>query len=745
MATKPTADQAARSGGKAKASGTFRDPFGKWEDGSVRGASKVLKDAKDARSATTAAMNRVQALNSAMGSLSGQEAANAKRLLRVAIKELAEAQKAQARGAKQAQDLVALQRETTGKLAALRTWIMNNELTAGEKKKAAALKKNLEKVIVDLSKSNLATLDFKAVGVTLDQIKTQQASLPQELGDKFQATEDALDKIRSSQDEARAFMEENNKMLREFGKNVLSRLGNLTMRLADKVGIGPFTVGNALRGAGMIGRGLATAGRAVGRAARGETYVQRYMAAKRTLKESGGEGEEGLTGRMIDLMKRFGGSNMWFQRRLLRELEKQGRDKKEGGGAGGLIGKIGAMVTSLMGSVTSFFGAGGILKTLSAISGWLSPLASAGKFLLTRAMPVLGAFLGGWKIGSLIYEKYADEIQGAIDATIGALKNAYDWVGNKLGAVKDWAANMTVDKAKEGIKSAAQSAYSAVSSTMSSVADSVTSTAGKAAAAVSGAASTATTTASSVASTVAASPAGQAIGSAVTGAVDAGKAAGSYISQGVSKLSSLVGSVITKNGNVDLDGLDPRFQGALGNMSQEYFSATGKKLQFNSGYRSNEEQERLYKTKPAGMAAKPGSSLHNYGMAVDVQSNQANELKKLGLLDKYGFTRPISNEPWHVQPTGVSLAAAKAGIYSADSPKNQVASASPAPQSVSPSTMPPSPGGGGGGGGAPGVGGGGDSRRGGNVAGSKPVGVSDIPTHDNSDGLLAALNLGVIG
>jgi hypothetical protein len=425
---------------------------------------------------------------------------------------------------------------------------------------------------------------------------------------------------------------------------------------------------------GMIGRGLATAGRAVGRVARGDTYVQRYLAARRTLKESGGEGEEGLTGRMIELMKRFGGSNMWFQRRLLRELEKQGRDKKDGGGgSGGILGKIGVMLTSLMGSISSFFGSGGILKTLSTISRWLSPLASAGKFLLTRAMPVLGAFLGGWKVGSLIYEKYADEIQNAIDVTIGALRNAYDWVSSKLGGVKDWVTG-AASKAGASISSAAKSAYSSASSAMSSVAESVTSTASKAA-----------STVSSAASTVAASPVGQAVGSAVTGAVDVGKAAGSYISQGVSKLSSLVGSVITKNGNVDLDGLDPRFQSSLGGMSQEYYAATGKKLQFNSGNRSNEEQARLYKSMPAGMAAKPGSSLHNYGMAVDVQSSQANDLKRLGLLDKYGFTRPIKNEPWHVQPVGVSLAAAKAGIYSADAPRNQSASATPAPQSISPS------------------------------------------------------------
>lgn len=701
--------------------GTFKDPFGKWEDGSVRGASKVLKDAKEARASTTAALNRVQALNAAMGSLSGQEAANAKRLLRVAIKELAEAQKQQRKAGQSTSNLQALQTETAGKLAALRTWMLNTELSVAEKKKAASLKKNLEQVIVNLAKSKAGDVDFKAIEVTLDKIKTQQAALPDELGNKFAATEEALERIRDSQAEARKFLDDHSKMLRQFGRSVLHGLGNLTMKLADRIGYGAFNAGNALRGIGMIGRGLMSAGRGVAKVARGDTYIQRYMAAKRTVKESGDEGGDSLTSKLIDQVKKFGGSNMWFQRRLLRELEKQGRDKKDVSG----LGKIGAVLTSILGSISSFFGSGGILKTLASISCWLGPLTTAGKFLMTRAMPVIGAFLGGWKLGGMIYEKYSIQIGDAIDSTIGALKGAYEWVKSKIGGVADWMSGMTWDKAKTGVASAASTAVNAAVSTATDVGSAVMST-GTAAAA-----------------TVAASPVGQAVGSAVTGAVSAGKAAGSYISQGVSKLSSLVGSVINKGGNVDLDGLDPKFQSSLGSMSQDYFAATGKKLQFNSGYRSNEEQSRLYKSLPAGMAAKPGSSLHNYGMAVDVQSSQVNELKKLGLLDKYGFTRPISKEPWHVQPAGLSLAAAKAGVYSADAPANQSkGTATPSPQTVttsSPASGKVS------GAGALGMQGQGQGRRGGNVAGSKPVGVADIPIHDTSDGLLVALNLGVIG
>jgi len=182
-------------------------------------------------------------------------------------------------------------------------------------------------------------------------------------------------------------------------------------------------------------------------------------------------------------------------------------------------------------------------------------------------------------------------------------------------------------------------------------------------------------------------------------------------------------------------------QSSLGQMAQEYFTATGKKLQFNSGYRSQEEQARLYKSMPPGMAARPGSSMHNYGLAADVQSSQANELQKMGLLQKYGLTRPLSNEPWHLQPQGLSVAAAKAGIYSADAPMNQGqgTSAVPVSQSVSSSPVPSASSGQ-----VPSVA---HSRSQGQrqTTSSRPVGLNDIPTIDMSDGLFVALNLGVLG
>jgi hypothetical protein len=144
-----------------------------------------------------------------------------------------------------------------------------------------------------------------------------------------------------------------------------------------------------------------------------------------------------------------------------------------------------------------------------------------------------------------------------------------------------------------------------------------------------------------------------------------------------------------------------------------------------------------------GMAAKPGSSLHNSGLAVDIPSNTANELDKLGLLQKYGMERPISNEPWHIQPKGVSVAAAKSGIYSADAPKDQgastqVANSTPSSPSVSAANVE-----------APKTSSGAQtptaqSGGGNNGTSGNSMSVSSIPTFDSSDGTFFALNLGVV-
>lgn len=105
-----------------------------------------------------------------------------------------------------------------------------------------------------------------------------------------------------------------------------------------------------------------------------------------------------------------------------------------------------------------------------------------------------------------------------------------------------------------------------------------------------------------------------------------------------------------------IQAMDPNTLNLLSGMAKEYNTLTGKTIPVNSATRTVEEQQRLYQQNPQ-KAAKPGTSLHDvrYGLAADIDSKTADELDKLGLMKKYGFTRPIGGETWHIEPAGVSL------------------------------------------------------------------------------------------
>lgn len=104
--------------------------------------------------------------------------------------------------------------------------------------------------------------------------------------------------------------------------------------------------------------------------------------------------------------------------------------------------------------------------------------------------------------------------------------------------------------------------------------------------------------------------------------------------------------------SVNINGLNPALRRNLLAMASEYGKLTGKTIQVNDGRRSTEEQARLHAKDPKKAAA-PGRSLHEFGLGIDVASVTANHLEKLGLLRKYGFTRPVGGEPWHLEPAGI--------------------------------------------------------------------------------------------
>ena len=114
------------------------------------------------------------------------------------------------------------------------------------------------------------------------------------------------------------------------------------------------------------------------------------------------------------------------------------------------------------------------------------------------------------------------------------------------------------------------------------------------------------------------------------------------------------GAYKLKDSNVDIERLP--FKNKLEAMIAERFKLTGKKTQINSGYRSYEDQERVYREMP-DRAAKPGRSPHGppNPRAVDMNSTDVADMVSLGLIQKYGFKYPVAKtkagqwETWHIQ------------------------------------------------------------------------------------------------
>jgi hypothetical protein len=75
-------------------------------------------------------------------------------------------------------------------------------------------------------------------------------------------------------------------------------------------------------------------------------------------------------------------------------------------------------------------------------------------------------------------------------------------------------------------------------------------------------------------------------------------------------------------------------------------------LSIGSGYRTHDEQARLYAQKP-GLAAPPGHSNHEFGLAADLQfATPAARAQAHALAGDYGLRFPMGYEPWHIEPVG---------------------------------------------------------------------------------------------
>lgn len=106
-------------------------------------------------------------------------------------------------------------------------------------------------------------------------------------------------------------------------------------------------------------------------------------------------------------------------------------------------------------------------------------------------------------------------------------------------------------------------------------------------------------------------------------------------------------------------GMDPEFSAALGAMFLAAPEEVRNSLRVNSGFRSNDTQQRLWDNalKKYGSpeaarkwVAPPGKSQHNHGKAADLQyaSDAAKKWVQANAA-QYGLNLPLGNEDWHIE------------------------------------------------------------------------------------------------
>lgn len=129
-------------------------------------------------------------------------------------------------------------------------------------------------------------------------------------------------------------------------------------------------------------------------------------------------------------------------------------------------------------------------------------------------------------------------------------------------------------------------------------------------------------------------------------------------SAGSSTGSAAGGSVASKNKTgkiVDVPGgrLDSAIAGAVVAM-MDAAKKDGVNLKISSSYRSRQEQEVLYakyKNGTGNLAAKPGTSNHESGLAIDFQNTTGAYSWLAKNAGRFGL-KNLPGEPWHYSPTG---------------------------------------------------------------------------------------------
>lgn len=107
-------------------------------------------------------------------------------------------------------------------------------------------------------------------------------------------------------------------------------------------------------------------------------------------------------------------------------------------------------------------------------------------------------------------------------------------------------------------------------------------------------------------------------------------------------------------GDPSIDNLHPIFRQQL----LAFIAASGGKVRIGSGWRSYEQQARLYADYKAGKpgqarAAPPGKSNHNFGLAADLIYGPGGREWAHANAWRFGLRFPMGDEPWHVEPIAV--------------------------------------------------------------------------------------------
>jgi hypothetical protein len=563
------------------------------------------------------------------------------------------------------------------------------------------------------------------------ELQETASTLREKIEDTNESIIERLDEARDNQKSySDKYVRDIVEFRREMRDRIMSipkRIGGSIMNRLDNIGMGPLTLGNAVRATRWVGGFAKAKAQDYVKTRRAQALVGSAASPKASPIAMAGAKPgsfilgilEGMTQELMEQSAQKRKQFASFAHSHLKGMRDVARAVKAGKG-----GMLSEMIQAVSSTATKIGG------TVSSLMTALSPMLRTILGVLGPVGAVAGAAYGGWVLGRTIYEKFGPQIVDVMETVVGVYDKTVGKLTNTIESVVGFFKGKSVGDV-------ASSAYEYGKSALSSGVSKAKSVLGGVGAAATGAADKVVSVSSNVAQSVA--TATEPARNTVSGAASAA----------ITKGSEMLDRLVSKRGNADVDNLNPTFKSRFAAMAGEYKDRTGSTIPVNSGYRSVEEQRALYDAemkKPASarkLVAKPGGSMHNYGFALDTDSNVGNKLESMGLLSKYGFERPIPNEKWHLQLAGVSKAAAQKGIFSADYVGDQSAG-SGGPSASAPPVSGAS---------APSVSGsmnaevaqGGTQSGGGSLSTHVPSSATSIPTFSTIDGSLLAMNMGAIG